>query len=264
MGDSYENWRVIEQTFVEPNYSLLSSAVLLYYDYLLTMQSEVRLVWRTPWSLATTFYIFIRYGIIIVTTLAIVHNFYISASGLIWTIETCKVLTIIGIIVNALNFAVVSAFVAIRISAIWSRNWWLGAFLFFVGLVNPACITDLLAFGFKAIPGPHPLVACVSYLKTDHNHLGPLIIKYFPISSSAISIVYELLCLSLTALKTLSLYREQRNTGISTRLTSLLLRDGILYFTTLSALALVNIISACLPLGLIPYDVQINSTLTRV
>ncbi|KAH9885785.1 hypothetical protein C8Q73DRAFT_295511 [Cubamyces lactineus] len=244
MSDSYENPRTVEQTFVEPNYSLLSSTALLYYDYLLTMQSEVRLVWKTPWSLATTFYILIRYGTIIVTTLALVHNFYTSLSGPVLTVESCKVLTTIGIVVNTINFAVVSAFVAIRISAIWSRNWWLGASLFLAGLVNPACVTDLLAFGFKAIPGPRPFVACISYLKTDHNHLGPLTIKYFPIFSSAISIAYELLCLSLTAVKTLSLYREQRKTGMSTRLTSLLLRDGALYFTTLSVLALVNIISA--------------------
>lgn len=47
-----------------------------------------------------------------------------------------------------------------------------------------------------------------------------------PIFSSAVSIVYELLCLLLTIAKTFSLYREQQKVGMSTRLTALLLHDG--------------------------------------
>lgn len=47
-----------------------------------------------------------------------------------------------------------------------------------------------------------------------------------PIVSSAVSIVYELLCLLLTIAKTFSLYREQQKVGMSTRLTALLLHDG--------------------------------------
>ncbi len=47
-----------------------------------------------------------------------------------------------------------------------------------------------------------------------------------PIVSSAVSIVYELLCLLLTIAKTFSLHREQQQVGISTQLTALLLHDG--------------------------------------
>ena len=47
-----------------------------------------------------------------------------------------------------------------------------------------------------------------------------------PIVLSAINVFYETLCLVLTVAKTLGLYRAQRRTGISTALSSLLLRDG--------------------------------------
>ena len=54
------------------------------------------------------------------------------------------------------------------------------------------------------------------------NH-GPLVA---PIAFSAVGIVYELLCLSLTLVKTWGYYRLGLATGLKSPLSVLLLRDG--------------------------------------
>ncbi|KAI0351773.1 hypothetical protein OH77DRAFT_1523889 [Trametes cingulata] len=259
------DWNNLQSNLVEPNYSLLSSACVLYYDYLLTLSSEVGLVWCREWGLATAFSLMIRYGTMIVLTLGLIHNLSAPPFGSAsLTPTSCEGLVDAIVILNAFNFAVISAFVAIRISALWSRNFYLGIFLFLLGLVNPVSITPLLVFGLASKPVAWPSTSCVSYVENDDSPLIPLITKYLPIATALTGMLYESLCLLLTVLKTYSLYREQRKAGLSTRFTSLLLRDGSLYFAVLSVLALLNIISASLPLDVLPPDIQINSTVARV
>lgn len=49
-----------------------------------------------------------------------------------------------------------------------------------------------------------------------------------PIAASAVSIVYELLCVMLTLIKTFDTYRRGRKVGMRAPLARLLLRDGML------------------------------------
>ncbi|KAI0760961.1 hypothetical protein BD413DRAFT_251591 [Trametes elegans] len=240
------------------------SACLLYYDYTLTLSDEHRILWRGRRSLATALYVAIRYGAILLISLTLLHDIHLtSTSGPYMTVTSCQVLLYATLTLNTINYVVISAFVALRISAIWSRNASLGACMFVLGLVNPAFLTPLLGFGLKNTPAPWPSTACVVSLK-DADSLVPLTIAYFPIISSATTIVYELLCLLLTVLKTFSLYQEQRRLGISARLTSLLLRDGSIYFAALSALAVLNIVAATIPPGSLPMDFQVNTVVARV
>ena len=44
----------------------------LYYDYFLTLEDEIRLVWNTPFSAATVLYLIIRYGVLIDMALGMV------------------------------------------------------------------------------------------------------------------------------------------------------------------------------------------------
>ncbi|EIW57177.1 uncharacterized protein TRAVEDRAFT_48227 [Trametes versicolor FP-101664 SS1] len=247
MSDPSIDWSKSGLQLVEPKYCLLSSACLLYYDYFLTFPSEVQLIWRCRWSPATGFFLVIRYGALLVITLGVAEAFYLGPSAM--TARSCRALIDVILIMNGIHFAIISAFVALRISAIWSHNLYLGIFLFLLGLLNPSVLTPMLAFGFEALPGPPTLISCISYLPQDTNLLGPLILRYFPIVSSAVSIVYELLCLLLTMAKTFSLYREQQKVGISTRLTALLLHDGSLYFAVLTVLAVITIVAASIPPG---------------
>ena len=44
----------------------------LYYDYFLTLEDEIRLVWNTPFSAATVLYLIVRYGVLIDMALGMV------------------------------------------------------------------------------------------------------------------------------------------------------------------------------------------------
>ena len=48
------------------------SVAVFYYDYLLTLADEIRLVWQRPFRMASFLYIIIRYGTILTTVLNIV------------------------------------------------------------------------------------------------------------------------------------------------------------------------------------------------
>ncbi|KAI9061201.1 hypothetical protein FKP32DRAFT_1576906, partial [Trametes sanguinea] len=200
-----------------------ASAGLLYYDHFLTFSDEVQILWCTKWSLSTAFYSVIRYGTIAASTLSLVHNFAYggnAAHRILVTemLRSCHAFVGVIIALNMLNFMAVSAFVALRISAIWSRNWYLSGFLFVLGLCNPAAATELLAFVFDGVPSPWPLAAC-GISSQDSPGLVPLLI-------SVVNIAYEFLCFSLTALKTRALHEEQWKMGMHKRLPTILICDG--------------------------------------
>ena len=51
-------------------------AGLLWYDYILMLAVEVRLIWRAPLNLASAFYLCIRYGFMLQIGLTMLHNFH--------------------------------------------------------------------------------------------------------------------------------------------------------------------------------------------
>lgn len=51
------------------------------------------------------------------------------------------------------------AFVAMRIMALWSRNWVIGVFLFVLGLFNPSAIQEVL-MSVYSVPRFHPSDRC--------------------------------------------------------------------------------------------------------
>ncbi|OSC97694.1 hypothetical protein PYCCODRAFT_1107152 [Trametes coccinea BRFM310] len=240
-------------SLTSPNYPLLASASLLYYDHLLTFSEEVKILWCTKWSLSTVFYSVIRYGTIAVSTLSLVHNlkYGVNANNL-WAADSCHAFVGVIVALNMLNFVAVSAFVALRISAIWSHNWYLGGFLFVTGLCNPAAVPELLAFAFNSVPIPWPLAAC-GIPPDDSSPLQRVTYEYFPLLVSIVNIAYEFLCFSLTALKTRALHEEQWKMGMRERLPTILICDGTIYFGVLSTLAILNIAAALVPSGSISH-----------
>ncbi|KAI0366146.1 hypothetical protein BV20DRAFT_952929, partial [Pilatotrama ljubarskyi] len=218
---------------------------VLYYDYLLTLESEIRIVWYSPRSLGKAFFLAIRYGFLLDVSLVLIYTLRVTpGSGPAMTSKSCQVLYDIAVIVQVVNFAAVSAFAALRISALWSRSWAICIILFLFGLFNPSTTIPTLSYGFEMAPAPWPLFACVQFISFRNISIIPLATQDFPIASSAVSIVYEFLCLTLTVIKTVSAYREQRKAGMHTTLTGLLVRDGELSAMVLTALGIFNVVAA--------------------
>ncbi|KAL1940233.1 hypothetical protein VTO73DRAFT_9185 [Trametes versicolor] len=141
---------------------LLSSAALLYYDFLLTLPDEIRLAWQAPIRLATVLYLLVRYISLANMGLAVIIQTPESPVARLVTadvncISLVKSASVMQIFLNA----AVSAFVAARITALWSRNWYLGALLFLAGLLNwTPYIWQVI--GFDIISAPWPLETCLA------------------------------------------------------------------------------------------------------
>ena len=50
---------------------------LLYYDHILTLSTEVALIWQRPFNLASTYYLLIRYGFIVEVTIMMFHTLHL-------------------------------------------------------------------------------------------------------------------------------------------------------------------------------------------
>ncbi|KAH9847239.1 hypothetical protein C2E23DRAFT_742259, partial [Lenzites betulinus] len=249
-------------TVTEGNYTLLASICLFYYDYIITIPSEVRIVWTRRLTLANTFYILTRYGSLInITLIALFSVRFTEGSVFTNTVRSCELFYNADVFVNFFNFATVSAFVAARIYAIWDRNWPLAIFVFLLGLMNPNAITFLFVMRLKAVLLPWPVWGCEAYIPDVEVQTALWVTQKLPIIASATSILYEILCLLLTVWKTYRIYDLQRKYRNPATLTSLLLRDGRLHKPVMTALSTANIIAALVP-G-IPSNAAVNTVFGR-
>ncbi|EIW57205.1 uncharacterized protein TRAVEDRAFT_48252 [Trametes versicolor FP-101664 SS1] len=224
---------------------LLSSAALLYYDFILTLPDEVRLAWRRP-RLATVLFLLVRYLALANMALAvIIQTPENPVARLIISDTDCQALVRAALITHILLSAAVSAFVAARIMALWSRNWYLGTILFLAGLLNWSPYVESVLVGFEMVSAPWPLEPCLAW--TTRQAPIELVSLYIPAALSAVNLAYEIVCLVLTVIKTIGLYRRPSGLVRQTRLTDLLLRDGSLYFGVMAVLGVLNILSATLP-----------------
>ncbi len=53
----------------------------MYYDYFLTLKSEIALVWYSPRSLAKVFFLVIRYGFLLDTSLVLFYTLRITSDS---------------------------------------------------------------------------------------------------------------------------------------------------------------------------------------
>ncbi|EIW57154.1 uncharacterized protein TRAVEDRAFT_72346 [Trametes versicolor FP-101664 SS1] len=247
---------------IEGNYTLLSSTCVFYYDYLLTFPTEVRVFWRRQWNLATIYYFLIRYGFLVNITLVAISSIrFTPNSGPVLSASSCGAFLYVAVALGLLNYAVVSAFVATRMYALWNCNVRVAICLFLLGLINPNAMTPTLIYQMRIVMSPWPVWGCESYIQDYDDDFIEFATQTLPIIVSSIGIAYELLCLLLTAHKTWSFYLSRRRSGSPTTLASLLLRDGSLYFVVMAALSLVNIVAAVIP-GT-PANVQVNAVFGR-
>ncbi|RPD59695.1 hypothetical protein L227DRAFT_611895 [Lentinus tigrinus ALCF2SS1-6] len=267
MNNGTPSWisEVEDPTAVEGMYAntyvSTSMSTLLFYDYILLLPTEVRLIWGAPTNLASVFYLLIRYGFLTQYVFVMVHDLHFTkGTGPHLTVQSCRGLLGFLTVLNILNFAVISAFVATRIFAMYERSWFLGVVMFVLGTLSPSSITQLASWSFGIMPAPWPFPPCISYL--DSSSLAVLWTQDLPLAVSVISIAYESLCLGLTAAKTFSVYKAQQRAGLPAVLSSLLLRDGSLYFCVLLILAILNIVSSMINNPL--FDAwQVNTDVAR-
>ncbi|KAL4260149.1 hypothetical protein AB1N83_008817 [Pleurotus pulmonarius] len=208
-------------------YVILSSTTVLVYDYILTFDKEVSLIWfyQSTWSWTSILFMLNRYLPFFDTFDSLWHNLMpgITPDACSKAYQAVCWLYILGI-------GVTEVVLTIRTWAIWRRSRKLAIFLsvFFVVVWGPAfAVLGVFINTIKFGPAPYPgFNGC--------NVIGASQILFVV---WVLLIVYEAGILALMAYRGYIGYRDGGNTALF----NAVYRDGILYYLYLFALSLVNI-----------------------
>lgn len=199
----------------------IASSSLFFYDYLLTLHSEILYTWRTHLSIGTSFYFLTRYSAFIAAILVLLPTNVVTAN-----ILSC--LRFIAILSAELIFA-------LRAWAIWERGRTVLAIVICVTIagVVPAVVIIVKDLSSSAAdPNVPPGFPQCSTLVSAVGRLW--IVPYIVI------ILYEFVVLTLTLIKLAQLRSRIAPHSRSSVLTTLRL-DGIFYFIFMMALGALNI-----------------------
>ncbi|KAF7430166.1 hypothetical protein PC9H_005866 [Pleurotus ostreatus] len=217
---------------------VLSSAIILVYDYIITFDLEVSLIWfyHSGWSWTTMLYILNRYLPFVDTINGLWHDFVlgIPRDACMLSFQATGWLYVIGI-------SVTEIILTIRTWAIWRRDRRLAAILllFFAAVWGPKfAVMAIFTKSLQFDPAPYPsFVGC--------NLVAANQILFV---SWALLMVYQAGILILMAYRGYIGYCSGGNTALFTAV----YRDGILYYLYLFVLSLINIaVIKAFPVGIL-------------
>ncbi|KAJ3931243.1 MAG: hypothetical protein NXY57DRAFT_1008362 [Lentinula lateritia] len=214
---------------------LFSSAlVLLYYDHLLTLDAEIRLIWKRSRNSSRYLFLFNRY-LAFFGNIAAAYPVYSSSL----TLSSCRYLVLYHRIFIALTQAIVTGILILRVYALYGcRRWFL------------VCFLGVLALGTAT----SIILVTVNGLSTSN--LTSLSQGCRNVSSNAgakMAIGWEGILLLDTILFALTLWKGYHHrlpigtNRLGVSLFAVVVRDGSIYFFIMASLNLVNIISFYTP-----------------
>ncbi|KAJ3555198.1 hypothetical protein NP233_g12262 [Leucocoprinus birnbaumii] len=214
------------------NYAQVTSQAIIIFDWLLTLDLEISMMWASSWNLVKVVYLLARYLPFVLMILVLTHGF-----GYYLSTESCArvydALTMSVVVVYHLTTIACEVLLTLRSWAIMGKGKKLGYFLF-GWLAAVYVIADIVGeiFYLKnsihlASPVP-PLGGCLV------TGARPFVIQIF-----ACAVVYESVLVSLLIARGVKLYRSDEEIS---QLWWVAYRDGILYYIYLFALSLINLI----------------------
>ena len=106
----------------------------MFYDFLLTLDTEVRCFWRPKFTFATATYFGIRYTLFIERVVIILEVMWSQSDA------TCSALTHTDDVLFAINYFAVATFTALRGYAVCGRDWRPLVLIVPLLLVNPIVV----------------------------------------------------------------------------------------------------------------------------
>ncbi|KAH9888009.1 hypothetical protein C8Q73DRAFT_794442 [Cubamyces lactineus] len=205
--------------FTVDNICEVAGVALLAYDYLLTFSGEIQFVWSRKFSGATVVFVLNRYVTLFSKIVLPISTFW-------WPNQTDQ-----RSVVHTVAF-VVAAFSALRVYAVWNKDWRIFVLVFAVAIVVP--VTNMYQY-IQSIPAalPWPIYG----VPGAHCFLSRL-----SIVTHTCAIGADLLVIVLTWIKTYQMKKEASVLGSGAAFSSLILRDGTLYFGTMLVLNVTHLI----------------------
>ncbi|EJF59510.1 hypothetical protein DICSQDRAFT_138446 [Dichomitus squalens LYAD-421 SS1] len=123
----------MSKTRVENEYHVFAGAVLIYYDWLLVFDREIRYVWPRPLSSSSVLYIIIRYLSIFQMLLTILDLSSISGESA----KSHAVLGYLSVISGTVMIITTIVFAGLRAHALSPSKLWAAILVALLGMVNP-------------------------------------------------------------------------------------------------------------------------------
>ncbi|KAI0078644.1 hypothetical protein K474DRAFT_1706364 [Panus rudis PR-1116 ss-1] len=235
------------------SYCVVAALALLIYDQLLTLSREIRLIWGRKRTGATIVFLLLRYMTLINRISLAVVSFWwpnqtdktcvtvLGAVGYSFTdhVNSCYPPVLIEEITLMIAYFVLAALSALRIYAIWNKDLRLALLVFIVALGVPG--TNLYHFAkSKPAPWPAPFVGCGEDMALTDEQFA---IGDCPVLSSPTGSNVDVLVIVFTWIKTIGIKRVASSVNMKASLSTLLLRDGTIYFGTLLALHIAHFVT---------------------
>ncbi|KAI0663956.1 hypothetical protein C8Q70DRAFT_943937 [Cubamyces menziesii] len=201
------------KTLINETYYTLAAFALLSFEYVITFDREVRLVWGRKVTGATVLYVLNRYWLFLEYITQVVTTFPISE-------KSCDVVGYMVIVGNAGPPFIWAAFSALRGYALSGRKSWVALIilLFYVPHIALTCVyyTKLVP---TLAPPPFNCLLASNIAETTWIH--------FTIASRTCLIVGDLIVLAVTWQSTFNIARAARMARMRVSLTYSILTDGI-------------------------------------
>jgi len=218
---SASNAQIISQIAADQAYTYweLAVAVLIFYEYLVTLPTEVEVIWTRKLANSTSLlFIVNRYNTLVQSVVAVT-----SLNLQITTTEGCQVWAVLLNVPILIFFVSWALFCALRAYSINNRNTHYAAIVLGLGLIP---------FGVNVYPVIVQIISSSLFEGQCNNRL-PLSVLWddiFAVASRVSLILCDTMVLYATLSNTYALRRSNSLSQVKAPLLDLLIRNGTLYF----------------------------------
>jgi len=207
---------------VASKYYLLASVVTLFFDYFLTFDLEVKSLWKRPLTGPSVLFLLNRYYPLLVYGVVLT-----SVYDPFWDAKTCEAFKFFPFIAAHLSEAMLGIIVILRLFALYGRSYRVLSLLLLVYIVQLTLGGWASVTVVRATDLPRGSGCIVTVPKEFINRFALL---------WGFAAIFDTLVFGLTTYRTLHLWTS----GLKFRLTTLFLRDGVIYFAVMFSAKLLN------------------------
>ncbi|KAF8876008.1 hypothetical protein BD779DRAFT_178612 [Infundibulicybe gibba] len=210
------------------SYLRVFALVFLYYDHLITMDREIKFVWARPKKPSTYWFLANRYFLPSVNIVVTLFEFTPFKS-----LKSCESYRVSRQVLIVANHILVSVLMTMRVYALYGRSSWILGSMAIVGAAAGGVTCWVLSAGQNTTTSQQ-IFGCNTGLSYNTSRRLVIIWKA--------SFAYDSIIFALTLMRT---WRAGRNIEVRAQLpiTTLLLRDGAIYFAVMALSNLANILT---------------------
>lgn len=215
----------------QQTYCDIAATTMIIYDIILTFNRERTTIWKRKFSVVTLLFLSMRYFVLITQIMSIVNEFQPSV------LVSCRATLFVYYTTGLLTRLSSAVFHALRVWAIWGRQWLPLLIVLPVALLPITLVVyQATTLEVTAAPGPFPIGGCSSGANIPYDYA-----MRFAITSRASAMTLDAMVIIATWMKTWSILqglKRMAGSGDVWRfsLPGMLLRDGTLYFLVLFVL----------------------------